>query len=305
MRCALGPWEVWKALPHAKGVWYRAYVALAESGNAHPFTFESLGANDAAIVETFAVPRYLSWFGELVSELLLVGESARVAHLGCRTGYPDVELIERMPNTTLVGVEGGQAALELARAKAAAFSDRIEYVVASGLPTGLPSAQFSHVLCLHPRAERDARLSLFAEMRRLLYRGGQALFALPLSSSFRELTDLLKEYALKYDDARLSKALEAAYVERITVERLAEELEMVGLVDVDFEVRQKTICFDSGRALVEDPVTRFFILPEVRAWLGSGDLSEPARYFVEAVDKYWSEELLEVGVNIVAVSARR
>jgi SAM-dependent methyltransferase len=280
-------------------------VASPESAQAIPFVFESLGANDAAIVETFAVPRYLSWFGEVLLEILLVGESGRVAHLGCRTGYPDVELLERMPNTTLVGVEGGEAALGLARSKAAPFADRIEYVLAECLPTSLPSGQFSHVLCLHPRADRDARLELFTEMRRLLYRGGQALIALPLSSSFRELIDLLKEYALKYDDAALSKALEAAFAERLTVETLAAELEEVGLVDVDFEVRQKTVCFDSGRALVEDPVTRFFILPELQAWLGSDDLSEPARYFVEAVDKYWSEELLEVGVNIVAVSARR
>jgi SAM-dependent methyltransferase len=267
--------------------------------------FESFGANDAAIVETFAVPRYLSWFGELLLEIVLVGESARVAHLGCRTGYPDVELLERMPNTTMVGVDGGEAVLELARTKAGGFADHLEYVVSERLPTSLPSGQFSHVFCLHPRADREARIELFGEMRRLLYRGGQALMALPLSSSFRELIDLLKEYALKNDDTVLSKALEAAYAERITVESLAEELEEVGLVDVDFEVRQKTICFDSGRALVEDPVTRFFILPEIQAWLGSDDLSEPARYFVEAVDKYWSEELLEVGVSIVAVSARR
>ncbi len=280
-------------------------MAPPESAQAVPFVFESLGANDAAIVDTFAVPRYLSWFGDLLLEIVLVGESGRVAHLGCRTGYPDVELMERMPNTTMVSVDGGGPALELARIKAESVAERVEYVLAERLPTRLPSGQFSHVVCLHPRADREARIELFREMRRLLYRGGQAIVALPLSSSFRELIDLLKEYALKYDDAVLSKALEAAYAERITVESLAEELEEVGLVDVDFEVRPKTICFDSGRALVEDPVTRFFILPEIQAWLGSDDLTEPARYFVEAVDKYWSEELLEVGVNIVAVSARR
>lgn len=275
-------------------------------GAAGSFVFETLGENDAAIVDTFAVPRYLSWFGELLLEIVLVGQSARVAHLGCRTGYPDVQVLERMPNTTLMGVDGATAVLDLARGKVqGAAAGSIDYLVESGIPTQLPDGQFSHVFCLHPRADREGRLLLFQEMRRLLYRGGQALVALPLSSSYRELFDLLREYALKFDDTALSKSLEAAFAERITVESIAEELEEAGLVDVDFEVRQKTISFDSGRALVEDPVTRFFILPEIQAWLGTEDLTEPARYFVESVDKYWSEEMLEVGVSVVAVSARR
>ncbi len=297
---------LYQALPGAERVWYRAGVTSQNPGEGSPFVFETLGANDAAIVDTFAVPRYLSWFGDLLLEIVLVGESARVAHLGCRTGYPDLDVVERMPNSTLMGIDGSAAALDLARTKiAAAGAGNIEYGVEASVPTNLPDQQFSHVFSLHPRADREGRMALFREMRRLLYRGGQALVALPLSSSYRELVDLLREYALKYDDTALSKALEAAFAERLTVESLAEELEEAGFVDIDFEIRQKNISFDSGRALVEDPVTRFFILPELEAWLGIEDLSEPARYFVESVDKYWSEEMLEVGVSIVAVSARR
>ncbi|NLE88605.1 MAG: class I SAM-dependent methyltransferase [Myxococcales bacterium] len=278
---------------------------------AHPaavedFRFDALGANDAAIVETFAVPRYLAWFGELALEMLLVSEAARVAHLGCRTGYPDLEILKRIPRTALVGVDGSEPALDLARNKAAAAGiTALEYQLATGLPTGLPAEQFSHALCLHPRADRLGRVALFGEMQRLLYRGGQALLALPLSSSFRELTDLLAEYALKYDDSTLSDALEHASTERITIEGLALELEQAGLGDVDFEVRQRSLRFDSGRALVEDPATRFFILPELEGWLGAVDLTEPSRYFVEAIDKYWSEDPIELGVTLVAVSARK
>ena len=54
------------------------------------FPTEKLSPADAAILETFVVPRYLSLFGELVQQMLLVGESARIIHLGCRTGYPDL-----------------------------------------------------------------------------------------------------------------------------------------------------------------------------------------------------------------------
>lgn len=270
------------------------------------FRFDVLGPNEAAIVETFAVPRYLSWYGELCLEMLLVSEAARVAHLGCRTGYPDLELLRRIPKTELVGVDGSEPALDLARNKAAAAGAlALEYRLASGMPTVLESEQYSHALCLHPRATKEARGALFTEARRLLYRGGQGLFALPLSSSFRELMDLLHEYALKYDDSEMNQALELASAERVTIETLAMELEEAGLVDVDFEVRQKNLRFDSGRAFIEDPATRFFILPELEGWLGSVDLSGASRYFVEAIDKYWSEDPIEIGVTVVAVSARK
>ena len=86
---------LYQALPGAERVWYRAVVTPQNSGAGSSFVFETLGANDAAIVDTFAVPRYLSWFGDLLLEIVLVGESARVAHLGCRTGYPDLEVVER------------------------------------------------------------------------------------------------------------------------------------------------------------------------------------------------------------------
>lgn len=270
------------------------------------FRFDMLGANEAAIVETFAVPRYLNWFSELVLEMFLVSQSARVVHLGCRTGHPDLELLRRIPNTELIGIDGSEPALDLARNKAAAAGVvSLEYRLATDLPTDVEEGQCSHVLSLHPHLDRDGRVMLFDEMSRLLYSGGQALVALPLSSSFRELIDLLTEYALKYDDVEMNKALERAAAERVTIENLAVELEDSGLVDVDFEVRQKQLSFDSGRAFIEDPATRYFILPMLETWLGTEDLSTAGRYFVDAIDKYWSEEQFELGVTVAAVSARK
>ncbi len=277
----------------------------AERTSSEPFA-QVLGPNEAAIVETFVVPRYLCWFGELVTEMLLVSESARVAHLGCRTGHPDAELLAKMPNTVLVGLDPSEAALDLARNKAAALgAAHVEYRLQSGLPSDLPSEQFSHVVSLHPTGDRTRRGQLFAEFSRLLYRGGQALTALPVSGSFTEIIDLFREYALKSDDGALHRAIEASHARRLTIESLAEELEEAGLADIDFEIRSQTLGFDTGRSLVEDPVTRFCILPEIAAWLGVSDLAQATNYLVEAVDKYWSEDRFEVSVNVVAVSARK
>ena len=270
------------------------------------FTTEKLSPADAAILETFVVPRYLSLFGELAQQMLLVGESARILHLGCRTGYPDLKIYEHSDGADIVGVDTSLPALELARNKAQVMGDvRIEYRPVSDGSLDSEEGLYTHAFTLHPSVGGDQRLQLLSEMERLLCSGGQALIALPLRGSFQEIADLFREYALKHDDSEFSKAVEAALLARPSIEALSEELEQVGLGDVDVEIRQTSLTFDSGRAFVEDPVSRLLILPEVKAWIGVEDVAKPLSYVRDAIDKYWSEGKLELSLNVGCASARK
>jgi len=271
------------------------------------FPTEKLSPADAAILETFVVPRYLSLFGELAQQMLLVGESARILHLGCRTGYPDLKIYEHSEGADIVGIDVSLPALELARNKAQVMGGdvRIEYRPAEEGGLAGEDGLYTHALALHPNVGTDQRLHLLSEMERLLCSGGQAVIALPLRGSFQEISDLFREYALKHDDSEFSKTIEAALLARPSIELLSEELERVGLADVDVEIRQTSLTFDSGRAFVEDPVTRLLILPEVRAWLGVEDVASPLSYVRDAIDKYWSEGKLELSLNVGCASARK
>jgi SAM-dependent methyltransferase len=269
------------------------------------FSEQKLTPADAAIFETFVVPRYLTYYGELVLDMLLAGGGVRVAHLGCRTGYPDLKIYERIDNAEIIGFDSSIPALELARNKATVRgATGIEYRVQENGLDDVEGQQFTHVIALHPVLTTDERVGLFKDIERLLCPGGQALIATPLRGSFQEVLDLYREYALKYDDGEFSKAVEFAIATRPTIESLSEELETVGLEDVDVEIRQTTLPFDSGRAFVEDPVNRLLILPELRAWLGVQDMTKPLEYVRDAVDRYWSESKLELSVNVGCASAR-
>jgi SAM-dependent methyltransferase len=267
---------------------------------------DKLTPADAAILETFVVPRYLSLFGDLLLEMILVGESSRIVHLGCRTGYPDLKLYERVDGVDIVGIDSSLPALELARNKAAVLGHvRVEYRMDQTLPLDLESGTFSHAYCIHPIAGPDERAALFGEISRLLCDGGQALVAMPLRGSFQEIADLLREYGLKHDDSEFCKAIEAALAGRPSIETLSEELEQAGLDDIDVEIRQTELPFDSGRAFIEDPVSRLMIIPEVRSWIGLCDLQKPLAYVRDAIDKYWSEGKLELSLNVGCASARK
>ena len=279
--------------------WNRCYDTLV-------FPSESLSAADAAVFETFVIPRYLKLFGDLAVQMFLGMEGARVAHLGCRTGYPDSELARQVPGLTLYGVDSSPSVLEIARHKSHALGiDSFEYVQTKELPAPLPAAVFSHVMALHPIVGQSQRGALLAEMSRLLYIGGQSLLALPLRGSFQEIGDLIREYALKIDDGDLSRAVESMLASRPTIESLSDEMETVGLGDVDVEIRHTELKFDSGRAVLEDPICRLLIFPEIRAALGDVELEKPLEYLREAIDKYWSASRFELTVNVGCASARR
>ena len=92
---------------------------------------------------------------------------------------------------------------------------------------------------------------------------------------------------------------------RPTIETLSEELEDAGLDNVDVEIRATELTFDSGRAFIEDPVSRLLVIPELKASLEVDDLSKPLDYVRDAVDKYWSEGKFEVALNVGCASARK
>ena len=265
-----------------------------------------LGPAEAAIFETFVVPRYLSLFGELALETLAESDEAQVVHLHCRTGYPDRGIAMKLPGALILGVDPSPAALELARAKASTMPEMVsEYRALEELPTALPAGGFSHAITLHPLANPEDRGKVLAELARLLAPHGQALVAMPLRGSFQEVGDLIREYALKYDDNEAAAAVERAGVVRPTVEMFGAELEEAGFDFVDVTLRPTTLSFRSGRDFFEDPIARLLILPEMRLNLDLADPTKAFAYVREAIDKYWSDGTFELSVNVACATGRR
>lgn len=269
-------------------------------------TAERFDSSDAAVFDAFVVPRYLSLFGDAALDVFLSEGSAAVAHLGCRTGYPDDLIAQRLDSGSIVGVDASPAAIDLARSKGAHFlSVSSEYLVAEGYPTPLEEQTFTHAISLHGSPLGTNRSAMVREMARLVVPGGQVLLALPLKGSFQEVIDLLREYALKHDNTKIGLAADTAASSRPTPEGLLDELGLAGFGEVDVDLRPVSLAFQSGRDFVQDPVTRLLIVPEIRDALGIDDLDAPLRYIEEAINLYWSEEPFELTVNVGCANGRR
>jgi ubiquinone/menaquinone biosynthesis C-methylase UbiE len=267
-----------------------------------------LTAADAAVFENAVVPRYLSFFTSILVDMMLPYEPARIANLGCRNGYPDALIAEKMQGASIVGVDPSAAALELARTKAANLSKaQASYTLGETPPVPLPDSSFTHVLAVHPICRPSHRPNLLAELRRLLVPGGQALIALPLRKSFPEISDMGRECALKQDLTELGVALDAADASRPTIETIAAELEAAGFGEVDVDVQLVAVSFNSGREFLEDPIARLMVFPDATALLEVEPQAIDAlhRYVHHAIAKYWSEGVFELTVNVGCASARR
>lgn len=264
-----------------------------------------LGPEDAVTFEAFVVPRYLTFFTERLLDMIVAGGDARVCHLNCRTGYPDRELLEKLPSAHVYGCDNSVHAIEVARAKAKALPGFVsDYRVIEGTTTPFPAGAFSHALTMHPLTTPAERHALLEELARIVAPRGQALVAMPLRGSFVEMADLLRECALKNELTNLTSAIEAAVQLRPTDELFQRELESVGFEHVEVDVRTRTLRFDSGRQLFEDPTTRLMLLPEFRVSLNMSD-DRPFAYVRDAIDKYWSGSSFELTVNVGVVSGRR
>ncbi len=271
-----------------------------------PSVWTRLTAEDAAIFDTFVVPRYLAMFGELLASLVIEGPDAQVIHVNCRTGYPDRTLATRLPNSHLYGCDPSEAALELARHKAASKLGMVyEYRVADGFPIPFPDGAFSHGISMHPRPTPDERSKLLSELGRLIAPRGQLLLALPLRGSFQEIADLIREYALKFEASEVSTAVEAAALVRPTAEMLREEVAKAGFDFVEVDSRMRMLKFKSGRDFMNDPVARLILLPEFRSNLGIAGSEKIFAYVRDAIDKYWSKTTFELTVQVGVVTGRR
>jgi len=219
-----------------------------------------LGPAEAAIFETFVVPRYLSSFGELALEMLAEGTTRRSS---ISIAPPDTPTGARAPvaGCLHLRVRSLAHAIELARAKAATMPDMIsEYRVVDGLPVPYASHGFSHALTLHPLAAPDERAAMMAEFARVLAPRGQALLAMPLRGSFQEISDLLREYALRAEAPEIAVASRARS-RRAPRWRCSERSSRTrGSNFVDVESRTMMLTY-KGTRLLRGPVTRLLLLP--------------------------------------------
>ena len=92
---------------------------------------------------------------------------ARVLDLGCGTGEITARLAATFPQATFIGVDLEEPHLERARARCAAFGDRVRFEIADAMALPYDDATFDFVVCRHVLQAVPDAAKVLAEIKRV------------------------------------------------------------------------------------------------------------------------------------------
>src|SRR5258708_15397464 len=101
-----------------------------------------------------------------------IGEGA-VLDLGCGTGEITARLAGLFPRATFIGADLDEPHLERARARCAAFGDRVRFEIADAMALPYGDASFDFVVCRHVLQAVPDAAKVLTEIARVLRPGGR------------------------------------------------------------------------------------------------------------------------------------
>ena len=175
----------------------------------------------------------------------------RVLDLGCGTGFPAIELAQRLGSESVVhAVDLWGAALDRARFKADVSGVRnVVFQVASAAALPFDNSEFDLVTSNLGINNFERRSDVVRECKRVLRTAGQLIFTTNLVGHMSEFYHHFREVLREADEEKLVAALDAQENSRMTLELTRSLLEGEGFKIEDVWERTLQMRFASGSAL--------------------------------------------------------
>ncbi|MEO5988549.1 MAG: methyltransferase domain-containing protein, partial [Candidatus Eisenbacteria bacterium] len=208
------------------------------------------------------LPLWSALAGQLLLEHVPL-TAQRALDLGCGTGFPLLELAERLgPRAHVVGVDPWRAAMRRAAAKRAAWPvGNTSLLFGNGARLPFRAATFNLVvsnLGVNNFAEPDVA---FSECRRVLRPQGTLALSTNLAGHFDEFYATFEEVLTRLGDHSALARLHAHVGHRHTIESLGATLERHGLHLTGTHRHEAVWRFRDGSALLAHHFIRLGILP--------------------------------------------
>lgn len=196
------------------------------------------------------LPLWSAMFGLLLLEQVPMTATS-VLDVGCGTGFPLIELAERLGSSAIVhGVDPWSPALKRAAEKIAARETKnVELHEGSASALPFPDATFDLIVSNLGINNFDDRVAALRECRRVARPGATIALTTNLQGHMRELYDVFAEVLV--DDAAALARLRAHVAHRATVTGVRELLADGGFEVVRVVEREATMRFANGTALFD------------------------------------------------------
>ncbi len=254
----------------------------------------------ARVYDTEILPIWAERFGRLLLAEAQVRANAMVLNVACGTGYPALELLEKMDGGRIIALDSSSALLDVARSKAEGLSGKRIFFRTEGNKDRLSfdSDVYDLTFSNLGLGEIDSPpADALAELARVTAPGGQVLVTLPLRGTWMEFLDIYREVLTKHDRHDTLQALSEYEATLPEPEVAIEWLEAAGLQDVDLVVEEFSLLFKSSREFFFAPVIEFGPLRDWKKLAGKGQEMQDIFWFIkESIDAYFGDRAFSVTV---------
>lgn len=264
-----------------------------------PEPFDPEKARDVALYDE--LPLWSSLAGQLLLDHVPLA-GGRTLDLGCGTGFPLLELAERLgPGASVVGLDPWLAALRRARMKCETWSvPGAQAVNGDGAAMPFRSGSFDLVvsnLGVNNFADPGAAL---AECRRVLRPGGALSLTSNLTGHMRELYEVLERVLASESEALERLRVHVAH--RGTVASLSARLEGAGFRITARHTREVALRYAGAAALLDHHFIRFGFRPSWEEVAGSPEALARLRVELDRVARQAGE--LRLTIPLVYIEGR-
>ena len=243
-------------------------------------------------------PLWSAMFGLLLLDEVPLAGMRKVLDVGCGTGFPLIELAERLgPGSQAHGLDLWGAALARGRAKASSRGlTHVEFHEASADSMPFADASFDLIVSSLGVNNFDDRQAAFRECRRVARDGATIALTTNVQGHMRELYAVFEE--LLADDESSLERLRAHVAHRATEVEVRQLLEDSGFRVTRVVERQSAMRFANGEALFNHHLIKLGFLEGWKSIVPG----EEREFFTRAIERLRDE--VHLTIPMLYVEAR-
>lgn len=255
----------------------------------------------ARVYDSEILPLWTQKFGRLLLRAVRVPSKAMVLNVACKTGYPALELLQKMdPDSRIIAIESSGPLLDIARSKAGDLSGRRVFFRTEHISEKLSFADDVYDVTFTNLGLDEFDISpeeVIKDFARVTQPGGQVLVTLPLRGSWNEFFDIYREVLIKQDRNDLLEKIEEYMESFPEPETAAGWMKKAGLRDVKVESEKFSLLFKSAREFFFAPIIEYGPLKTWKSLVGKGQQMQDIFWYIkEAIDAYFSSTAFSVSV---------
>ena len=261
----------------------------------------------AFLYDLFIAPDWGERFAELIDKHVTLPKEGKVLYLSAGTGGHALALHERSggDKVEILCLDENEECVELARAKAIATKDPVQFQLARLDQLHLPDNAYDFVIGNASLLTQQRAMRMFSEMVRVAAPGAQVAITLPTLSSFGEFFSIYWEALHNTGLIDHEADVEHLILDLPAVSDVEQLADNEGLTDVESWTNLEEFDFNSGEQFLNSPLVAEFLMQNWLATLPEESRGLLMKELTSLINEERHEAVFALSVKATLVVGRK